>query len=585
MEPNLTDPRALLGEAVRKHQAGDLAAAIRGYRGYLALRPGAPEAVTNLAWATAATGEADAAVAMLQDLLRRAPEQAAAWNILGAVQQGRGDVQEAEACFRSCTERAPGFPDGWFNLGKLLLGARRLDDAVAAFEQARRLAPQRPEPWLGQCRARYFQGRLGEAMDLALAVRERFPSVPEARTEPVLLLNYARFEGRDIAAEHRELGRWLVQQAGPQPAPGRRVPGAGPLRVGYVASNLHQHSNFRCVGPVIAAHDRTAVEVFVYHGGERVDDATRGLAAAVAHWRDCRGRSPDQVATLMRADRLDLAVGCEGLFHTFAPMVLARRPAPVQATWSGYPHPLGLPTVDYRITDAVLDPPGEGDAAPFERPWRLPWFRSFLPPAEAPDPAPRPRPQEGPLTLVSFNNLAKLGDACLRLWGRVHQGLPGSRLRIAQADPGSGRERLRERLGAAGFDLDRVELLPYLNHEDHLAVHLDADLHLDSYPYPGVTVAATALWMGLPSVCIADTAAGREGAAQLTAAGFPELVAADEDAYVETYLRFGRDPAALAGFRASARRRMAAAPLLDPAGLARQLEATYAGMVAGRPPG
>jgi predicted O-linked N-acetylglucosamine transferase (SPINDLY family) len=128
-----------------------------------------------------------------------------------------------------------------------------------------------------------------------------------------------------------------------------------------------------------------------------------------------------------------------------------------------------------------------------------------------------------------------------------------------------------------------VECLPYLGYREYLAAHGEADLHLDSFPYPGVTVAATALWMGLPSVCVAGSgAAGREGASQLAAAGFPELIARDEGEYIAKYLAFGRDLEKLSAFRKSARARMAGSRLLDPAGLARQLEAAYAGMLCER---
>lgn len=577
--PAETDPGRLLEQAIALQRQGDLAGATHAYRGFLALRPGDPRALTNLAWATAAGGDLDAAVQLLEEVLGRDPDWVVAWNLLGILQQERNDPAAAIRCFQESARRRPAFADPFFNLGKLMLGLRRHDEAYEAMATAAALAPERPEALLGQSRARYFQGRIREALALAQEARKRFPQDPRARIEPVLLQNYGAPGTESALAEaHRELGGWLAERARGAAPP--LAPATGTrLRVGYLATNLHLHSNFRCTGPVIAAHDRGALEVFVYHCGEKVDAATRGLMAAVEHWRDCRGRTPGQVAEGMRRDGIQVAVGCEGLFHEVVPQVLALRGAPLQATWSGYPHTLGLPTVDYRITDAVMDPPGPGEDAGFERPWRLPWFRTFLPPAEAPEPGPLPASTRGFITFVSFNNLAKLGEDCLRLWAAVLRGLPDSRLRIAQADPGGGREALRSRLQGAGVDLDRVEFLPYLDARAYLRAHQEADLHLDSYPYPGVTVAATALWMGLPSLCIGSAgAAGREGAAQLTAAGFPELVAVDEADCVARYQAIARDLGGLSRFRTEARGRMAASRLLDPAGLARQLEAAYAAM-------
>jgi predicted O-linked N-acetylglucosamine transferase (SPINDLY family) len=582
-----TDPRALLRQAIQRHSSGDVDGAMIGYQQFLKIQPEDPHALTNLAWAEASKGDSAVAMRRLQKVVTHSPGWVAAWNFLGILHQERRESVAAISCFRECIARNPAYPDAHFNLGKLLLGLRRLDEARAAFRAVQVAAPEHPEPLLGQSRASYFQGRMQEAMALALEARTRFPGYPKAQIEPVLLLNYDQFDlSADIGKAHLELGRWLVQQAGPQPGRSPLRPPGTRLRVGYVASNLHLHSNFRCVGPVIAAHDRNEVEVFVYHGGEVVDQATQQLMKAVEHWRDCRGKHPDEVAARMRQDGIDIAVGCEGLFHEFMPMVLARKPAPLQATWSGYPHALGLPTVDYRITDGLMDPAGQPEDSAFERPWRLPWFRSFLPPADAPDPGPLPASMAGAVTFISFNNLAKLGDRCLQLWGRVLAGLPGSTLRIAQVDPGRGREDFLRRLDHNGLEPSRVECLPYLNHRDYQEAHCAADLHLDSFPYPGVTVAANALWMGLPSICIGSAgAAGREGAAQLAAAGFPELIATDEDDYVSKYLAFARDLDGLRAFRAAARGRMAASHLLDPAGLARNLEGAYAAMARrSRPP-
>jgi predicted O-linked N-acetylglucosamine transferase (SPINDLY family) len=289
------------------------------------------------------------------------------------------------------------------------------------------------------------------------------------------------------------------------------------------------------------------------------------------------------VARRIHQDGLTILVGQEGYFQDAVVQVLARRVAPVQVAWSGYPHGWGLPTVDARITDAVLDPP-ECDGLPgFERLVRLPWFRSFLPPADAPEPGPLPALERGHATFVSFNNLAKIGPECLDLWARVLAAAPAARLTVAQAEAGRLRDGLAARMAAAGLPLDRITFLPRLPEAEYLRLHREADLHLDTAPYPGVTVSATALWMGLPSVCLnQDWAAAREGAAQVVAAGFPELVAEGPEAFVALNARLASNLPALTAFRAGARERVRTSRLLDGAGLARNLEDAYFRLAAER---
>lgn len=583
--PGPTKPlQDLLAQAVNAHGQGHLGEAIRLYRAILDREPNRPSVLSNLGMAHWANGEAQEAERCLHAALRMNPGLAPAWNNLGVVHLSSRRPLEAEECFRKAAAADPRSPDGFFNLGKALLQLRRMDEAIEAFRKVHELVPGRAEPLLGISRAHYLQGQLEESHLAATQACALSPGDPMAETCRILNENYHRSLSEvELRTEHLTFGHHYCATVSTEFPPPPPLDRTGRIRLGILGSSFHRHASMQCVMPVLEAHDRTKVELFCYHLGEATDDLTEQLKGSVEHWRACRGMSPRAVVQQIRQDRIAILVGLEGYFDGACIAVLARKAAPIQATWSGYPHSWGLPTVDFRITDPVLDPPGRSQLPGEESLVRLPWFRGFRLPDPAPDPGPLPATVPGQVTFASFNSLAKLSGECLALWSRLLGALPLAKLVVAQAEEGSARNTLADRMRQAGIDLSRVSFLPRLPAEAYFDLHRKVDLNLDSTPYGSVTVAATALWMGLPSVCLnQDWAASREGASQVTAAGFPELVVSDPEAFLSLNIAFAMDLPRLAAFRASARHRMEGAPLLDAVGLARNLEAAYEAMLEGR---
>jgi predicted O-linked N-acetylglucosamine transferase (SPINDLY family) len=287
--------------------------------------------------------------------------------------------------------------------------------------------------------------------------------------------------------------------------------------------------------------------------------------------------SDDALANLISEDRIDVLVDLAG--HTaFGRLpVFARKPAPVQLTWLGYPDTTGIAAIDYRLTDAVCDPAG-AEARHTERLLRIPdLFLCYQPPADAPEVSPRETAPEE-VVFCSFNTLEKVNARTIAAWAAILRGLSGSRLLI-KADilkHEAAARRLRESFAAHGIDEARLELVPWA--EDR-ATHLDmygrADIALDTFPYNGTTTTCEAMWMGVPVVTLAGEAhMSRVGATLLTAAGLGDLVAGSAEAYVDAAVRLARDPERRRALRSSLRTALRASPLLDHAGFTRKLEAS-----------
>ena len=264
-------------------------------------------------------------------------------------------------------------------------------------------------------------------------------------------------------------------------------------------------------------------------------------------------------------------------------MAFARKPAPVQASWLGYPATTGLSAMDYRLVDAVTDPPGIADAQASERLVRLPGgLLCYTPARDLGAPPAPPCLAAGSVTFGSFNNPAKLSEATLDGWAALLQRLPAARLLLKGSpfrDPGT-RGLYRARLVQRGVAAERVELVGWIaSPAEHLALYDRVDIALDPFPYNGTTTTCEALWMGVPVVSLrGDRHAARVGASLLRRVGLDELVADSVEAYIAIAAGLAEKPQELAALRSSLRPRMLASPLCDTAGFTRSLEAAYRAM-------
>ncbi len=358
------------------------------------------------------------------------------------------------------------------------------------------------------------------------------PDFVKAHSNLVFTLHYhPGYEAQTIAEEHR---RWDRQHA--EPLRQFMLPHVNDrnsdrrLRIGYVSPDFRDHAVGRFLLPLLAHQDRQHFEVYAYSQVRVHDAMTELFRSQVNQWRSTVSLSDEQLAGLVRQDQIDILVDLAGHSAGGRLLVFARKPAPVQITWLGYPNSTGLNTMDYRITDAFADPPGLGDALYSEQLVRLPqtnWV--YHPPENGPPPrpgsarAPDRRPLVAPVTFGCFNNFAKVTDPMLVLWGRILQAVPGSRLLLKAQGLGSqsARQRTLELFSNGGIDPGRLELRGFApGRGAHLALYNRVDIALDPFPYHGTTTTCEALWMGVPVITLAgETHVSRVGVSLLSNMG------------------------------------------------------------------
>lgn len=571
-------------EADRLSDEGDVDAARRAYREAVGLAPDYAQAWNNLALSYLQTG----AFAEAEDALRHAvdamPGLVAAWVNLASVQEARGDAVAAEESLVAALAADPLSLPARNNLGTLVCAAGRFIDAEEHLRAALVQAPGDAGVRSNLALALRGQGRIEDALD----VLRDLPAQPEpGLIEAYLLtLNYAdRVDAAFVAAEHRRLGALIAHGSPDFPmAPRENV---RPFRVGYVSADFGFHVVSFFLEPVLAAHDRSAVEVFCYFTGTRHDAQTERTRSHVAVWRDIGGMDDATALQTIRADQLDIAVDLSGHTGGHRLSLFAQRIAPVQVTWLGYPNTTGVPAMDFRLTDAWADPPGITETLHTEALVRLPnGFLAYQPRPEAPDVAPPPFRTRGHVTFGCFSNPAKLSDTCLALWGSVLTATAGSRLLVKARglEDARAEARFRARFAAAGGDPARLDVSGWEgDFESHLRRYADIDIALDSHPYHGTTTTCEALWMGVPVVTLAGSAhVSRVGVSLLARAGHPAWVARDPDDHVRIATGLASDLDALANHRATLRGALRTSTLTDVRQLARELEKAYAAMIARR---
>ena len=575
LRPDLPEPHNNLGLVLAAQ--GRTAQAMACYEVALRLRPDYFEALVHLGDVLQQMGRPVEAEARYRHGLRLRSDRAAVHNNLGIVLAAQGRFAEAEASYREALRLAPNFPQAVYNLGIALEKQGRPDEALASYEQAVRMKPDYADALNNLGYSYQQQGRLDEALACYRQGLATEPWHPVLQSNLLFALQYhAGYDPEVSFAEHLRWARQFGQVAPEhQPlSPIDRDPGRR-LRIGYVSGDFREHVQGRYSEAFISAHDHSQFEIFCYANVRQEDERTRRIKAAADHWRSIVGLTDEQAADQIRQDRIDLLIDQSGLTRDHRLAVFARKPAPIQASSFGYAASTGLAAIDYRITDAYCDPPGMTERFHREKLVRLPDLQWCYAPGPCPEVEPGPAQRAGEVTFASFNNLIKVTEEMIGIWGQVLRVLPASRMLVLTGAGSAGDARVLAAFGRHGIEPPRVTLLGKQPREAYFRLYHDVDICLDTFPFCGGNVTADALWMGVPVVTLAGKSwPSRQGVGMLIQAGLEDLVTQSPAAFVEAATRLAHDLPRLADLRAQLRDRVKRT-LGDVEGFTRQLEAAY----------
>jgi len=459
----------------------------------------------------------------------------------GLVLKAQNDLTAAADAFAQAINLKPDYAAAYNNLGIVLKDLGEVDEAIKQFKQALILQPQYADCFSNLLFCMTHAAQVDN--DALLQAHTAYAALYEVPLKP----------------------HW-------QPH-GNTRDAARPLRVGFVSGDLRAHSVAHFLLPLLPALAQDSLlALFAYANYALEDNVSAEMRQYFKQWRVVSNISDDALAETIRQDQIDILIDLSG--HTSGNRLLtfARKPAPVQASWLGYLNTTGLTSIDYYLADSALLPAGQFDQQFTEQLVQLPVNAPFVPHPQAPAINALPALSNGYVTFGCFNRPNKITQATVQQWAAVIQATPASRMVLGGMAEAGACAHVQQWFADAGITADRLSFYARTDMLSYLQQYHMVDICLDTFPSNGVTTTAHALWMGVPTLCVAgDRLASRGAMALMQHLGLADWVAANPQQYLQQAAHVLSDLSALADLRANMRTRFTQSPLAQAAPLAHAL--------------
>ncbi|CAN2039400.1 protein O-GlcNAc transferase [Candidatus Magnetomoraceae bacterium gMMP-15] len=505
------------------------------------------------------------------------PIKAAVYSNLGAVLMEQGMFEAAHRHYNKALNLKPNSAKIYNNIGLNFMQQCEFVKSCIYYKKALNLVPDYAEAHSNLAGALTKIGELNRAVKHYRTAINLKPDYLKAQSDLLFCLNYTLYGTEKIYNEHKLWGKsqdYLCCNIfnANTPDPER------PIRIGYVSPDFRRHPVAFFFEPILENHDPEKIETVSYSDAAYPDNVTKRLESLSNLWINTCGMTDKQLADRIQYDGIDILVDLAGHTAKNRLLVFARKPAPIQVTYLGYPNTTGLSAIDYRITDSYADPPGKIEKYHTEKLIRLSGsFFCYRPPDEDISVSSLPAFKKGCITFGSFQNFAKCSNI-LDLWIKILQKLPNSRF-IIQSEPFKDKNislKFKEFFAQKGISKQRIELAAYSSFYDYLKFHNKIDIILDTFPWNGHTTSCHALWMGIPVITLAGKHhASRLGLSLLSGTGLTDLIANTPKEYINKALNLADNLDNLASIRHKLRCHIISSDLCNGKKFTSNLEAVY----------
>lgn len=607
VEPGLARAHLWRGNLLVK--MGDANSALAAYTTALSCDPEYAAALFNLGNTHYQLGQYDKALVFFRQAIAKKPDFADAEVSMGCVHEDLGQFDEAIASYRRALKIKPDYAEVHRNLGNLLKNLRRFEEALVSLKQAENIkADAETCGSLGNIHAELreyekaiaYQRRaiaidpgsaiahnnlgnllkdMGQLEEAEACFRKSFELAPEndeAFSNLLFCLGHKpNIAPEELFDEHRKFGEHYETAFTP---PSLHQPDAHDfgrrLKIGFVSGDFFHHAVASFFEPILAhLAKKTAFELHGYHNRSIEDHVTGRIRSHFSAWHPIAGLPDAEVANRIRRDKIDILIDLSGHTGLNRLLCFARKPAPIQASWMGYPGTTGLRAMDYYLGDRFLLPPGKFDAFFTEKLVYLPANAPFLPYKEAPAVNPLPALNNKHVTFGSFNRPGKLSPPVIALWSRLLHALPNARLLLGAMQEDGSSNYLLDWFDRNGIPSERLQCFQRSDVKTYLSLHHEVDLCLDTFPYSGGTTTLQAMWMGVPTITWAmNTVPSMQSATWLGHLELKGFAAESEEMFINIGTYWSEHTAELAEVRAGLRDRLQQSVLLQPEIIANGLE-------------
>lgn len=547
---------ALLGLAATLHAQQRFDDTMDVLRNVLTLDPAQVDARYDLGSLLQRQHRHEEAIACYRNVTTACPNHLAALRHMGLAHRSLHQYREATDALERALALAPDDADLLTDLGATHQQSGRLLEATALLRRALAIDPRNQHALRALSHTAFTLGEWKEALALSRRVLEVDPN-PYTHSMMLFILSHCCLDPQELTREHFAYGERWAEPLRSTWEPHRNEPDPQrPIRVGIVSADLYNHAVTRFIAPVIEAlHDSTHVQLHIYYNNTIDDAMSRHLRAQVASWHPIYDVDDETVARQIRADGIDVLIDLSGHSALNRLPLFARRPAPVQATWTGYAGTTGMEAMDYILCDQFLVPEGRYDDQFKERIVRLPLGAPFLPDGNAPDVNPLPALANGYLTFGSFHRASKLSRDVIAQWAKLLHAVPDAKMLLGGLQEGID-DNLVGWFEQEGIARERLLLRPRAPMGEYLRQHHEVDVCLCPFPYTGSTTIGHALWMGVPTLAtVGATNPSHASVCFMAHLGLSTFITEDEDTYVKLGAFLAQNTQALAAMRASMRER------------------------------
>ena len=579
MEPR--NPQGHFNRGAALSEARRLDEALGSYAAAINLKPDYVDAIYNGALVLQELQRWDEAIKGYNRVIALKPDHTEALNNKGAILQYFAHYDEALAAFDKAIASNPHYPEAYYNRSFIKWQKQKGDpQAIRDLERAIQLRPDYPYA-LGDLL--HLRMQVGDwdtyARDVAAIDAGLKAGKPVVRPFVYQALSESPADLQLCSVSFSRLNFPTLPATPLAPRAG-----GGKIRIGYLSAEFRDQATAYLMAGLFEAHDRGRFEVIALdNAGDDGGMMRKRLIKTFDKFIDVVRLTDDEAAQRIRNENIDILVNLSGYFGSPRMGIFARRAAPIQVNYLGFPATLGADYMDYIVADRVVIPEAE-QAYYTEKVVYLPDSYQVNDSKRAIDPEIPTRASQGlpenAFVFCNFNQNYKLTPPAFAAWMKILAEVDGSVLWILQNTPALA-ANLRKEAARFGINSDRLIFAKHTPAEKHLARLSLADLFLDSRPYNAHTTASDALWAGLPLItCRGAAFPGRVAASVLIAAGLPELVTESMEDFTALALKLARDREALAIVRKKLADNRATCALFDTERFRRNIESAYETMVA-----
>ncbi len=306
------------------------------------------------------------------------------------------------------------------------------------------------------------------------------------------------------------------------------------IKLGYFTADFRDHATSHLTSEMFENHDKSQFEIYGFYLGSKVSENDiwhKKLKKSFKEFYFVREMSDQEICKLAKDINIDIAIDLmthctNGMENRFG--VFARRCAPIQINFLGYPGTSGSKSIDYIIADKTVIPE-KYKKFYSEKIIYLP--NSYQPNSKQTQISNKKFSKEDfnlpndKFIFCCFNQHQKISPFIFNIWMNILKKNSDSILWLLEDNIYSKKNLILE-AQKKGIEKERIIFCDRLPIEDHLERIKLADLFLDTYPYSAHTTCSDALRSGLPILTImGESFASRVASSLLTTMNLTELIA------------------------------------------------------------